>query len=153
MKVKVETRVLTKVVTKTDTVVKTVAPNIPAGAYLPSTQPPLTLASFVAPGANIGCSLAGGVARCDIQNRVWTPPAQPESCKLDWAQGLEVGGSGPGSFVCAGNTVLDGRTLVADGRDDTFGPFRCEIRQFGVACYDTADKHGFSISRTGYTTF
>jgi hypothetical protein len=130
-----------------------VRPHVPAGAHLPSQQAPLTLDAFSTTGSNIGCSLQGGFARCDVAHRVWTPPAKPRNCQLDWAQGIEIGRSGPAQFVCAGDSVLDpeGQT-VPNGRDVEVGQAICQVRMIGVTCFEP-DGHGFSVSRTGYATF
>jgi len=65
--------------------------------------------TFQSPSGNIGCIIIGGLARCDIRNRSWSPPPHPASCsnEVDFGQGLEVGQSGPGRLVCAGDTTLD----------------------------------------------
>jgi hypothetical protein len=115
--------------------------------------PALALARFATPGGNIGCMLSAGSARCDLARRVWTPPKQPPSCKLDWGQGLRVGATGPAGFVCAGDSVLDpSGSVVPNGRDVELDSVTCQVRQVGVTCFEK-DGHGFSISRSGYTTF
>lgn len=144
----------TKTITITHvvTVVHHELPDVPSGAQLPSTQPARSLTRFSSPGGNVGCELSSGEARCDIASRVWRPPNRPNSCGVAWGQGMFVSGKTAG-FVCAGDSVLDPTgTVIPDGYDDRVGSFTCQIRMFGVTCFDT-DGAGFSISRTGYTIF
>lgn len=140
----------TKTVTITDTVTAPV--NVPRGAQLPSAVAPLALGAFQAEAGNIGCVLAGGTARCDISKRIWSPPGQPSSCKHKWGQGLEVGPN-PTQFVCANNSTLDPNgSVVPIGDDDTVGSVTCQVRSFGVTCFD-AGGSGFFLARTGYAIF
>jgi hypothetical protein len=143
------TRTIT--ITRTRTIV--LAPSVPAGAHVPSSLPPLSYTHFDAAGGNIGCLLGGDSVRCDIGSRVWRAPAKPRDCSVAWGQGLEVAASGPAHFVCAADSTLDPTgPVVPAGRDDRVGSVTCQVRGFGVTCFDTAG-HGFFISRTGYDTF
>jgi hypothetical protein len=111
---------------------------------------------FRTPTANIGCAIAGGTARCDIRTRNWSPPPHPASCPniVDYGQGLIVGGSGRGTFVCAGDTALDPTgPVVAYGQTSVVGDFACASASSGVTCRNTATGHGFQISREGYQLF
>jgi hypothetical protein len=153
----IETRTVTQTVTTTDTVTVPkdvpVYPQVPAAAHVPSKHPAVKLTQFSAPGRNVACALNGAEARCDIANRIWSPPAAPKSCNLDWGQGLEVGPTGDSQFVCAGDSVLDpSATVVSDGTDVTDGTVTCQVRVVGVTCFEP-DGRGFVISRTGYATF
>jgi hypothetical protein len=126
---------------------------VPAGAHVPSSQAALGFADFSAPGGNIGCRLGGGAARCDISSSNWPRPAKPRSCGAYWGQGLAVGPSGGGHFVCAADSVLDpAGSVVPDGRDDRVGSVTCQVRTIGVTCFD-AGGDGFFIGRTGFYTF
>ena len=143
------TRTIT--VTKTRTIVR--APSVPSGAHVPSPQGALSFTHFAAAGGNIGCRLGGGAVRCDVGSRVWQSPAKPKDCNLAWGQGLEIGPSGSAHFVCAADSALDPTgPVVPAGRDDRVGSVTCQVRSFGVTCFDSAG-HGFFISRTGYDTF
>jgi hypothetical protein len=145
------TRTIT--ITHTVTVVHKVSPNVPPGAQLPSNHRAVSLTRFTAPGGNVGCVLGGGVARCDVANRVWRPPAKPSSCHLAWGQGISVGPGAPVGFVCAGDSVLNPDGIaIPNGYDDRVGSVTCQVRVIGVTCFDS-NGSGFSISRTGYTVF
>ncbi len=139
--------------TSTVTVTKYVRPDVPAGAGLPSVHRDASVTRFDAAGGNIGCRIAGDTVRCDVARRVWTPPRKPASCHAAWGQGLIIGGSGSAFFVCARSSVLDptGYYMHA-GYDDKVGSVTCQVRSFGVTCFES-DGHGFFIGRTGYTTF
>jgi hypothetical protein len=126
----------------------------PVAPFSASAMPALALTSFTTPGNNIGCTLGGGNARCDILVRDWSPPRKPSSCTVVWGQGLTIGTSGKGSFVCAANSVLDPTgQVVANERDDTVDGATCQVRTVGVICFNDATRHGFWISRTGYSVF
>jgi hypothetical protein len=147
----------TKTQTKVRTVTKTVKlppPPVPQGAFPPSGHAPQHLAAFRTSNGAIGCKLGGGVARCDIGSRSWSPPAKPASCNLAWGQGLTVGPSGKkAQFVCAGDTALDpSGPVVAQGSDNVVGSITCQSRNVGVTCFDKSGR-GFFIGPTGYTTF
>jgi hypothetical protein len=143
--------------TVTHTVTRTkyvhVRPSVPAGASLPSTAKPLAVSHFDAEGGHIGCRISGGVARCDVAGRYWRAPRKPSSCHAAWAPGLFVGPKGSAGFVCARSSVLDPTgTYIRAGFDDKVGNVTCQVRHFGVTCYEP-DGRGFTISRAGYLTF
>jgi hypothetical protein len=145
------TRTKTKTLTKTLT--KTVNPDVPDGAFMPSSHPALALTSFVVTGGNVGCSIGHTSVRCDVVQRVWAPPAQPSSCTTTWGNAVVLSGSESTEFVCGGTAAISaGANVVPDGWDDTVGQITCQVRTFGVDCFSTTD-HGFILSRTGYTLY
>lgn len=113
------------------------------------------LSSFQTPTHNIGCSLLGGIARCDIRHRTWKPPPAPKSCSgLDFGQGIFVGKSGKGRFVCAGDTALNPHAAVlAYGQSDRYGRFVCQSQTIGITCTNTTNGHGFFESIQSYRLF
>ena len=138
---------------ETKTVTKTVAPDIPSGAFMPSTHPVLSETSFTVSGGNIGCAFGRGGLRCEIQQRVWAPPAQPASCGGSWGNALNLGATGGPTFACGGSSVASANAqVVPDGWDDRVGQITCQVRSFGVDCF-SAGRHGFIVSRTGYTLY
>jgi hypothetical protein len=113
------------------------------------------LATFRSPSSNIGCDIADGEARCDIRKRSWSPPRTPASCppEVDFGQGLQVGVSGPGGFVCAGDTALDpAAPVLGYGFDSDVGSFTCASRTNGIMCTN-ANGHGFFIGSEFYRLF
>jgi hypothetical protein len=114
------------------------------------------LTAFRSPSGNIGCELLDGVARCDIGKRDWSPPARPASCPhiVDYGQGLEVGSSGPASFVCAGDTASEPSSpVLAYETASAVGQLLCVSRETGVTCTDRETAHGFFISIQSYRIF
>jgi len=114
------------------------------------------LTTFRSPTGNIGCVMLDGTARCDILQRSWKPPPHPASCshEVDFGQGLVVGHSGKGTFVCAGDTALDpGGTPLRYGDASVEGDFACVSAFTGMTCRDLSDGHGFFISRERYRIF
>jgi hypothetical protein len=114
------------------------------------------LSDFRSPSGNIGCIILSGGARCDISKRNWSPPARPASCStvVDFGQGLAVNPSGPGRFVCAGDTALNPQaTPLPYGQDSSVGSVTCASTTAGVTCTNTNTGHGFFIAVQGYRVF
>lgn len=151
---------------------KTVSVSEAPGAAQPSrttTQPGATtttpttpatrfvkVGTFQSPTGNIGCIVVGELARCDIRHRAWSPPSRPQSCPdvVDFGQGLEVGTSGGGRFVCAGDTAADPSSeRLPYGTATVVGPYECVSRSTGVTCTNRATRHGFQISIQSYSRF
>jgi hypothetical protein len=147
------TRTITIIHNHTRTRIVVERPSVPPGAHVPSASAPSGFARFGALGGDVGCQISGGVVRCDISARDWSPPARPSSCHLAWGQGMAVGPSGTGHFVCAGDSVLDPTgPQVPVGEDDVVGSITCQVRSFGVTCFE-ASGDGFMIGRSGFYTF
>lgn len=114
------------------------------------------LTNFRSPSGNIGCYLLGGVARCDINHRNWSPPPHPKWCsnEVDFGQGLIVGSTGPGNWVCAGDTALNPKARpLPYGSTDVVGALSCSSATTGVTCTNTRTRHGFFISIQSYRIF
>jgi hypothetical protein len=134
-------------------VTKTVNPQVPTGAFMPSSHPALALSAFVVTDSNVGCSIGHGSVRCEVVQRVWAPPAQPARCTTTWGNAVVLKGAAPAEFVCGGAAeVPAGANVVPDGWDDKVGGITCQVRAFGVDCFATG-RHGFILSSTGYTFF
>jgi hypothetical protein len=122
-------------------------------------EPPIRtvrLATFQSPSGNIGCAIAGGVARCDIAQRGWRPPARPSGCPdaVDFGQGVEVDTRASGRLVCAGDTARDPTSAkLPYGTAAAVEGFTCVSRRTGVTCTDATTGHGFELSRQGYRVF
>jgi hypothetical protein len=94
----------------------------------------------------------GGVARCDIKQRIWSPPPRPPSCpkEVDFGQGLDVSASGHGQLVCAGDTALDpSAAKLAYGQSTAVGGITCTSATTGMTCKN-ASGGGFFISIQSY---
>ncbi len=116
----------------------------------------MRLQSFRSPTGNIGCVLAGDLARCDIEKRTWSPPPRPAACPqiVDYGQGLEVSAQGVVAFVCAGDTVRDPMDRALPyGVASRHGPFLCTSAATGMTCESRASGHGFTLSVQGYRIF
>jgi len=112
--------------------------------------------AFKSPSGNIACMIfAGGgysAARCDIAQA--TPSfRRPADCDLDWGHAFEVGASGSGYPVCAGDTVFEpGAPVLGYGRYVTLGGFTCTSERTGMTCVN-AMGHGFSVARAAQRVF
>jgi hypothetical protein len=150
----------------------TVGTFIPAYAVPPGTktatvttvgrlQPPpakyrVHLTVFRSANGDIGCAIRGGVARCDIAERSWKPPARPASCPLavPFGHGLEIGRSGTAHFVCAGDSVLNpGAARLPAEKTSLEGPFMCGGFMEEIVCQRLPQGTGFLISRKRYQIF
>lgn len=134
-------------------VTKTVTPDVPTGAFLPSKHQAVTQRSFTVSDGNVSCSFAGGGVRCEVQQRVWAPPVQPADCTSNWGNTLALHGSGQAAFLCGTTaaTPADAQ-VIPDGWDDSVGQTTCQVRSFAVNCFSRAGR-GFIISGTGYQLY
>ena len=110
---------------------------------------------FETPSHNIGCYVDRHSARCDIRERSWSPPPEPKSCikiGLDFGQGLVVGPH-RAEFVCAGDTSLGGKAVLAYGQSTRRGSLVCLSEQRGMTCRNNDNGHGFFLSRERYRIF
>jgi hypothetical protein len=127
-----------------------------ATAGTPTPAATVHLTTFRTPSKNIGCVMLDSTARCDISQRAWAPPPRPASCpkEVDFGQGLLLQSSGAGMFVCAGDTALDPTGApLAYGTASVEGNLTCVSETGGVTCTNSADRHGFFISRQFYRVF
>ncbi|HTW12736.1 MAG TPA: hypothetical protein VME01_08340 [Solirubrobacteraceae bacterium] len=154
--VKYKTRTQTKYQTKYETKTVTVAPKVPAGAFLPSTKPALSLTKFAALGGTIACEFGGGSVRCDVANPSFNPPSKPATCTQSWGSGIVLTNNASAQaaqFACGGTGALGtGAAAIKNGYDDTVGSITCQVRSFGVDCFGS-DKRGFILSQTGYVSY
>jgi hypothetical protein len=112
------------------------------------------LTFFKSPSGNIGCVISGKFVRCDIRNHSWPTPPPPADCDVDYGFGVSVGKHGRGSFVCAGDTVLDpGAEVLPYGERIIAKRMRCASKQKGVRCVNRSNRHGFFISRSEVRLF
>jgi hypothetical protein len=123
-----------------------------AGGQPPASQAPQDQVQFASPSGNIGCTLSSAGARCDIAERSWEPPPKPESCTVDWGQGLTVTGDAP-TFVCAGDSVLGSGEKLAYGKTLQRGDFSCLSEKDGMRCQNTKSGRGFVVARASYAVF
>lgn len=143
----------TRTVVHTVTVSKSVRPDVPSTAFLPSTHPALAQTSFTVAGGNIGCAIATDAVRCELVHRVWAPPPVPARCRSGWGDTIALRARGPASFACGGRSPLaPDAKVIPDGWDDRIGGMTCQVRGIGVDCF-SARHHGFMISRTGYALY
>ena len=111
--------------------------------------PPAHAATFFeSPSHNIGCAIsAKSGVRCDIRAHTWKPPPKPKSCPVDWGNGLEVTRHGFAHWVCAGDTVFGGTTVLAYRKSIQRGRFECTSRRNGMRCVNLRNDHGFKLAR------
>lgn len=108
--------------------------------------------SFTSPTGNIGCYISSDSARCDIRDRTFSPPPEPEECGLDWGNSVEVAADVAG-FACVGDTVMGSEATLKYGNSTVVGDFGCRSTETGVTCINRKTMHGFLISRAAVQTF
>lgn len=111
------------------------------------------LASFSTPTGNVGCVMDPQLVRCDIGERSWEPPPPPASCELDFGQGAQISGQGPGELVCAGDTTLGAEQTLEYGQSSEVGPYSCISAEAGITCEDSRTGHGFFLSQQSYELY
>ena len=116
---------------------------------------------FRSPSGRIICGMSdedGGTpayARCDVLDNVWTPPAKPADCDLDWGSSVGVVADGRRArFNCVGDVASDGPAVLGYGKGVLAGPVLCVSRTTGVECVVTSGpKHGFRVARAAYSLY
>ena len=111
--------------------------------------------SFRSPTGNIHCTIFTGSysgARCDLSK--FTPTySRPNDCDLDWGFAFEVGSTGTGAPICAGDTVINPGAPVLDyGHSVTRASVTCTSEKAGMTCMN-AERHGFTVARERQQAF
>lgn len=124
-------------------------------ACLAAHAAPAQEAVFQTPSGNITCAIfddGGTVARCDI--RMFTSTlARPDDCELDWGYAFEVGATGGGYPLCAGDTVaVPGAAVLDYGDSLSRGGITCTSEPAGLTCTN-AEGGGFSLSKARQRVF
>jgi hypothetical protein len=113
---------------------------------LPHDVGPVTY--FSSPSRNIGCLITPSSVRCDIEQKSYKEPRRPASCQLDYGKAIAVSrDDSKASFVCAGDTVLGAKKVLAYHTSTEVGDFGCASRETGMTCYNLRTRHGFIVSR------
>lgn len=110
---------------------------------------------FRSPTGNIHCLFITGdwtTVRCDL--REFTPSyTRPQDCDLDWGYAFEVGLTGAGQPLCAGDTVIDPAAPVLHyGQSVNVGSLSCSSAKTGMTCVNR-EGHGFTVSRARQQAF
>ncbi|MFF5080927.1 DUF6636 domain-containing protein [Actinoplanes sp. NPDC000266] len=124
-----------------------------AVAGLGSPVKEVTEATFQSPSRNIVCALTTNEVRCDIFDKNWSPPPQPEDCRQAWGNGMYLE-SGKAGFTCAGDTLAGTAARTLDyGEALRAGSIRCDSTAQALTCEDTKSNHGFGLARADYDLF
>ena len=111
---------------------------------------------FTTPSGKIGCGVfrAPTTLRCDTKYETSFSRSGHTCTEGDYGHAFEVGQSGAGKAICAGDTVLsatDSHTIPY-GKTWLLGPYSCTARTTGLTCRNGAG-HGFSLSKEKQTLF
>ena len=125
------------------------APVATAPAFAVTTLTAAT--TFLSADGNLACDLESAYARCDPRTRAWPLPPQPSDCASGWGHGIELQAGTRAAFFCGSDHITASRPLPA-GHAYQVGFLECDaVSATTVACHDTADAHGFTISKAKYT--
>ncbi|MBC3191601.1 hypothetical protein H7X46_11055 [Pseudonocardia sp. C8] len=105
--------------------------------------------SFTSPTGNIACRIDDGAARCDVEDRTWTPRGASGCAEA----GLVVDGAARARATCDGTPARPGGTALRYGTHVTHGDLTCVSRRSGVECRDARSGHGFVASRASYRLY
>jgi hypothetical protein len=114
--------------------------------------------NFQSPSGNIHCAIMTGddysAARCDLMEFTQLNyPDAPADCDLDWGHAYEVGLSGEGTPICAGDTVADPESAVLPYGQSLFkGDFVCSSEDTGITCTNP-EGHGFTVAKRSQHMF
>ncbi len=108
---------------------------------------------FQSPSHNIACAMTSEGVRCDIRDHSWKAPPKPASCDVDYGGGLSLIERGKGHDTCAGDTLLGSGEVLAYGRSEKVGRFRCTSKMTGVKCVNRRNGHGFKLATASVRLF
>jgi hypothetical protein len=119
--------------------------------------------SFVMPSGKIRCMFfslsdkskpGSEVLRCEIAGGINPMPPQPESCNLDWGQGLFLNNAAQRAEVsCAGDTIYSPDSPTLDyGKTWRKNSFSCKSTPDGLTCTNGL-SNGFFLNREEWKTF
>ncbi|MFG1988765.1 DUF6636 domain-containing protein [Actinoplanes sp. NPDC048988] len=129
------------------------APLPSAVAGLGSPVKEVSDATFQSPSKNIVCALTTATVRCDILDKSWSPPPQPEDCQQAWGNGMFLE-SGKAGFTCAGDSLAGSATQTLEyGQALRAGSIRCDSTARSLTCEDSKSGHGFALARANYDLF
>ncbi|GAA2686759.1 DUF6636 domain-containing protein [Actinoplanes palleronii] len=130
------------------------AASSPANAGLTTREAPDEF-GFYTPSRRIVCLMTAeaNAVRCDV-NHDWELPAAPESCHVDWGNGVSMGNGKKAQLTCAGDSlqnesfeVVPYQTVIKSN------DLKCTVTDAGVTCLDLSSGHGFTVSRAKYKLF
>jgi len=108
---------------------------------------------FRTPSKNIICDLHESAVRCDIVHKSWSPPPEPSSCELDWANGMYIA-AGKAGFTCTGDSLIGVASETLEyGHADRSGSVRCTSESSGLTCADEKTGRGFTLAVSRYRLF
>ena len=111
---------------------------------------------FATPSGKIGCGVFRDptTLRCDTKYETSFSRSGHTCTEGDYGHAFEVGESGAGKAICAGDTVLSATDThtIPYGRTWLLGPFSCTSRTTGLTCRN-GQGHGLSLSKEKQALF
>ncbi|WP_186293011.1 DUF6636 domain-containing protein [Brevibacterium aurantiacum] len=114
----------------------------------PSSEPPVAAESFKSPSGNIACTIDADRTRCVISSFDYTPPAEPDDCKLDNWGGVVVANDEGAGFSCQEAPGNSGPARVLGyGESITAEGMTCTSTREGMTCKSDETGVGFNMAR------
>ncbi|KZF13225.1 DUF6636 domain-containing protein [Rhodococcus sp. EPR-134] len=154
--------------TAVPTTTTTVAPVVPTTTAPPTTTLPLTDVQFernesyyfTTPDGNFQCGIIKLPTRIEAgcEGTTTPVPPRPESCMVNWGNGIRVTDEGEGAFMCSGGEVYtsggpDADPVLAAGQPLSKLGFTCTTTATDVSCVNDQTTHGFTVAADSNEVF
>ncbi|MFI5431511.1 DUF6636 domain-containing protein [Rhodococcus baikonurensis] len=158
--------------TATPTTATTVAPVVTTTTEPPTpTLPPTTTLTdvqfernesyyFTTPDGNFQCGIIKLPTRIEAgcEGTTTPVPPRPESCMVNWGNGIRVTDEGEGAFMCSGGEVYtsggpDADPVLAAGQPLSKLGFTCTTTATDVSCVNDQTTHGFTVAADSNEVF
>ena len=158
--------------TAVPTTTTTVAPVVPTTTEpLTTTLPPTTTLTdvqfernesyyFTTPDGNFQCGIIKLPTRIEAgcEGTTTPVPPRPESCMVNWGNGIRVTDEGEGAFMCSGGEVYtsggpDADPVLAAGQPLSKLGFTCTTTATDVSCVNDQTTHGFTVAADSNEVF
>ena len=158
--------------TAVPTTTTTVAPVVPTTTEPPTTTLPTTTTLtdvqfernesyyFTTPDGNFQCGIIKLPTRIEAgcEGTTTPVPPRPESCMVNWGNGIRVTDEGEGAFMCSGGEVYtsggpDADPVLAAGQPLSKLGFTCTTTATDVSCVNDQTTHGFTVAADSNEVF
>ncbi|MFD6515343.1 DUF6636 domain-containing protein [Rhodococcus sp. NPDC060176] len=158
--------------TAVPTTTTTVAPVVTTTTEPPTTTPPPTTTLtdvqfernesyyFTTPDGNFQCGIIKLPTRIEAgcEGTTTPVPPRPESCMVNWGNGIRVTDEGEGAFMCSGGEVYtsggpDADPVLAAGQPLSKLGFTCTTTATDVSCVNDQTTHGFTVAANSNEVF
>ena len=115
---------------------------------------------FTTPDGNFQCGIIKLPTRIEAgcEGTTTPVPPRPESCMVNWGNGIRVTDEGEGAFMCSGGEVYtsggpDADPVLAAGQPLSKLGFTCTTTATDVSCVNDQTTHGFTVAADSNEVF